>query len=112
MIIRKKIDALPDGDCLCHGDYHPGNVWINENGEVQAIDFMNICFGPREYDIARTHFLITQGGMPEGLAEEQENYIRQMQQILGKEYLKLMRVEKDDLEKYLDVIAICRKYEA
>ena len=112
LIIRKKIDALPDGDCLCHGDYHPGNVWINENGEAQVIDFMNICFGPREYDIARTHFLITQGGMPEGLAEEQENYIRQMQQILGKEYLKLMRVEKDDLEKYLDVIAICRKYEA
>lgn len=108
---RKQIDALPDGDCLCHGDYHPGNVWMKKDGEALVIDFMNICLGPREYDIARTYFLITQGGMPEGLAEEQENYIRQMQQILGNGYLELMCVEKDDLQKYLDVIASCRKYE-
>lgn len=112
MAIRKQIDALPDGNCLCHGDYHPGNVWVDENGEMEAIDFMNICYGPREYDIARTYFLITQGGVPEGLLKEQRNHIRQIQQTLGNGYLNSMRVSKEELQRYLDVIAACRKYEA
>ncbi len=38
------LDELPDGDILCHGDFHPGNIFISE-GQTIAIDFMNICKG-------------------------------------------------------------------
>ncbi len=51
------IDALPDGDRLCHGDYHPANVICTPGGPV-AIDFMNVCRGDPILDVARTIYLL------------------------------------------------------
>lgn len=51
------IDALPDGDQICHGDFHPANVILTANGPV-AIDFMNVCRGDAICDIARTIYLL------------------------------------------------------
>lgn len=51
------IDALPDGDAICHGDFHPGNVICTHRGPV-AIDFMNVRRGHPLLDIARTVYLM------------------------------------------------------
>lgn len=54
--LREWIKQLPEGECLCHGDYHPFNLILTLGGSPIVIDFANICRGPSEYDIARTYF--------------------------------------------------------
>lgn len=43
---------------MVHGDFHPLNVFLEEDGGLKVIDFMNMMRSPAEYDIARTYFLI------------------------------------------------------
>jgi aminoglycoside phosphotransferase (APT) family kinase protein len=49
--------ALPDGDRLCHGDFHPGNV-IRTSGGPIVIDWIDATLGNPLADVARTTILI------------------------------------------------------
>jgi Ser/Thr protein kinase RdoA (MazF antagonist) len=51
------LDRLPDGDRLCHGDYHPGNVLVVAD-RVGVIDWANAARGVAEADHARTMLLL------------------------------------------------------
>jgi Ser/Thr protein kinase RdoA (MazF antagonist) len=51
------LDELPDGDRLCHGDYHPGNVLLAAD-RVAVIDWPNATRGTPEADHARTLLLL------------------------------------------------------
>jgi aminoglycoside phosphotransferase (APT) family kinase protein len=51
------LDRLPDGDRLCHGDFHPGNVLLGENRSA-VIDWPNATRGVPEADHARTLLLL------------------------------------------------------
>lgn len=93
-IILDKINALPDGDCILHGDFHPNNILIVEDGTPVVIDFMNVCYGPALYDVARTYFLI-----------------KQFDGYLAESYLKKMNVPEGDIVEYVNIIEFCRKYE-
>ncbi|MDE7185489.1 MAG: aminoglycoside phosphotransferase family protein [Lachnospiraceae bacterium] len=56
--LADKIKCLPLGNALCHGDFHPYNIIITSEGVAVTIDFANICKAPKEYDVARTYFLL------------------------------------------------------
>ncbi len=62
--LRKKalalLNQLPDGQNLCHGDFHPGNILITRRGPV-VIDWMTACAGSSWGDVTRTHLLLTIG---------------------------------------------------
>lgn len=51
------LDGLPDGDRLCHGDYHPGNVLLATDRTV-VIDWAAASRGVAEADHARTLLLL------------------------------------------------------
>jgi hypothetical protein len=51
------LDGLPDGDRLCHGDFHPGNVLLAA-GRVAVIDWPGAARGTPEADHARTRLLL------------------------------------------------------
>lgn len=89
----KKIDRLPDGTHLLHGDYHPGNVMVDTKGALCLIDMMNVCRGPAEYDVARTYFLLG------------------VDKAIQKSYLDLMGYAYATIQPYLDVIAKLREKE-
>lgn len=96
----EKIEKLPDGNNVCHGDFHPFNILVNNEGQAKVIDFMNVCRGPKLYDIARSYFLMRGDGpvKPE---------ILHLLQI----YLQLHGVSEKELEPFFEVIAICHKWE-
>lgn len=88
------INALPNGDCLLHGDFHPNNILIMPDGAPVIIDFMNVCRGPALYDIARTYFIIKEFDRP-----------------LAYKYLKIIEVLEGDITEYLNIIEFCRQCE-
>jgi aminoglycoside phosphotransferase (APT) family kinase protein len=60
----KTLDALPDGDRLCHGDFHPGNVLLGRDAPA-VIDWTDATRGDPAADLARTRLLLRQGAVPE-----------------------------------------------
>lgn len=59
------LEALPDGDRLCHGDFHPGNILMSKRGPV-VIDWANVTAGDPAADFARTDLLLKMGEPPPG----------------------------------------------
>jgi aminoglycoside phosphotransferase (APT) family kinase protein len=61
--------AVPAGEIVFHGDFHPGNVIAGPNGEV-TIDWVNAHLAPRAADVARTVMAVRyQGLRPDQPAE-------------------------------------------
>jgi aminoglycoside phosphotransferase (APT) family kinase protein len=58
---KKKIidylERLPDGTMLCHGDYHPDNILL-QDGKAFVLDWMTASRGNPQADVARTSVLL------------------------------------------------------
>ena len=107
--IYNEIEALPTGNYLCHGDYHPGNVLVDTNGKVLVIDFMNVCHGPWQYDVASTYVLISEGDIPKEIHNREE--LVYMQKQIADIYLKKINVSYNEIREYISIIQKCRQYE-
>ena len=59
------LDRLPDGTCLCHGDYHPDNVLMSTRGPI-IIDWSEATTGNPLADVARTALIFRMGAPPPG----------------------------------------------
>jgi hypothetical protein len=60
------LDELPDGNAICHFDFHPDQIMKTEGGDY-VIDWSSVCRGDPCADIARTSYLLTMstvGHMP------------------------------------------------
>lgn len=93
--LLEKISHLPNGNILCHGDFHPYNILVTENNRLIVIDFANVCRGPKEYDIARTYFLMEEAGAKR----------------LAEAYLEMMKVSFEEIKEYYEVTAQLRYFE-
>jgi uncharacterized protein (TIGR02172 family) len=51
------LDTLPDGDRLCHGDFHPGNILYGKNGP-SVIDWADATRGDPMGDLARSRLIL------------------------------------------------------
>ena len=60
-----ELDRLPDGDALCHGDFHPDNVLLCSTGPA-VIDWPNATRGDACGDFARTVLMMELGTLPPG----------------------------------------------
>ena len=47
------LEKMPEGNRLCHGDYHPNNILLTKQGEV-IIDWSDAALGNPMADLART----------------------------------------------------------
>jgi aminoglycoside phosphotransferase (APT) family kinase protein len=59
------LDKLPEGDRLCHGDFHPGNVMMKD-GEAVVIDWSNGARSAPEADYVRSTIMYAMGELPPG----------------------------------------------
>lgn len=55
--LLERLAGLPDGDRLCHGDFHPFNI-VGAPGEAMVIDWLDAASGPPAADVARNCMLI------------------------------------------------------
>ncbi|GAK14363.1 phosphotransferase family protein [Geomicrobium sp. JCM 19039] len=79
---------------LCHGDFHPNNVLIDQE-DVTIIDWVDASVGDRRADVARTYILIAQSSLP-----------------LAKQYLTIYceqaGVIEEEIYQWIPIIAAAR----
>ena len=63
--IMDRLLLLPDGDRLCHFDFHPGNIMVS-GGKLLVLDWLTACSGEPAADIARTCLLLKYGEVRNG----------------------------------------------
>jgi thiamine kinase-like enzyme len=111
--LRKKalfmLQALPDGQTLCHGDYHPGNVIITKRGPV-VIDWMTACAGRPWADVARSSLLLSIGAKAAG--KQIRPIVRLVVRLYHDSYLnqyhRMIPDTGDELDRWSPVIAAAR----
>ncbi|MBT2289349.1 phosphotransferase [Paenibacillus albidus] len=103
--LAERLEALPDGDGLCHGDFNFGNVMIG-SGQNYIIDYMNICRGHQHADIARTVYLTEMTPAP-AESEEAERILGMKKQAADL-YLQEMGVGRESLSEWLLITAAAR----
>jgi uncharacterized protein (TIGR02172 family) len=107
-----RLNALPDGTNICHGDYHPGNVLITERGPV-VIDWMTASTGSPWADVARTSLILSIGAKAAG--KQVHPILRTAIKLYERTYLNRYRTLQPDTENEMDrwtpVIAAGRLYE-
>lgn len=64
--ILQHLKSLPQGDKLCHGDFHPDNVMVTPAGPI-VLDWMNATVGNPAADVARSIILLRDAIPPPGL---------------------------------------------
>ena len=56
----ERLESLPDGDIICHGDFHPDNIMMSKAGPV-IIDWQGGVRGHPPADVARSVVLLESG---------------------------------------------------
>ena len=56
-ILLGRLAGMPDGDRLCHGDFHPVNV-LGQNSLPMVIDWPDTCCGDPAADVCRSYLLL------------------------------------------------------
>lgn len=85
--LRARLANLPQGDALCHGDFHPGNILCTNSGSI-IIDWGRANRGPPLADVARTSFLFQHAELPPTTPRAFRLLFESLRSLLHRTYLK------------------------
>jgi hypothetical protein len=83
----KVLEELEEGNEICHGDFHPGNILIS-NGKYFVIDWFGATSGRKISDIAHTYLLLKIIPRIPGMSRFQYDIMKLFGRILADRYLK------------------------
>jgi len=106
------LDRLPKGEKICHGDFHPDNLLINNEGTIMIIDWSNTYSGHPLSDVVRTVLMITTPYMPAGTSRTLVFLSKFLKKLFYstyvKEYIDLSGVTKEELNSWILPVAAAR----
>ena len=91
--LLQRLEGTKNHDKLCHGDFNPSNVIINENGEYSIIDWAHATQGNASADVAKTFLLFSLNGQTE-LAEKYLNV-----------FTEKSGIEKRGIQRWIPIVA-------
>lgn len=89
-----RLAAMPEGDRLCHGDFHPFNI-VGLPGDTMVIDWLDATTGHPAADVCRS-FVI----MMRAVTELAENYLDR--------YAALSGIPRQEIIAWLPLVAAAR----
>jgi aminoglycoside phosphotransferase (APT) family kinase protein len=108
------LSGLDQGDRLCHGDFHVGNL-LGEWDAPVIIDWGDASRGDPVADVARTRLLHRFGELPDGMSAALQRLAKVGRGVLvgrySRIYEKARRVDKTQLRRWEVVRAAARFYE-
>ena len=63
--LLQRLQGMKNHQKLCHGDYHPSNVIVKDDGTIYVIDWAHVTQGNASADAARTYLLYCLEGKEE-----------------------------------------------
>ncbi|MBE6935240.1 MAG: hypothetical protein E7458_01925 [Ruminococcaceae bacterium] len=100
------LEALPEGNALCHGEFYPGNIVVDDGGNPIVNGYADYCCGPELYDVAKTVFLTYYAVYPPMLQEKEK--LAPARKAAAELYLEGMGASVEEIQPYLEVIAAAR----
>lgn len=82
--------TLPDGDRLCHGDFHPGQMMV-EGGEGVVLDWATAKRGDPLFDHALTCVILRMGRPPPGTSAQPQALATVGRRLLTTSYMRSYR---------------------
>lgn len=101
------LQRMPGGECLCHGDFHPGNILVS-SCETSIIDWIDSTLGNPLADVARTTILML------GTADRQvdskilRSFVRLYHHIYLKSYFHHDPGSQEEYRRWLPIVAAAR----
>ena len=100
--------CLPEGDRICHGDFHPGNILLTPDRAV-VIDWIDASRGNPPADLARTTII----ALGEAASDQNRNrmmkaFVRLFHAVYLHRYFQLRPGGADEYRRWLPVIAAAR----
>jgi Ser/Thr protein kinase RdoA (MazF antagonist) len=92
--LLEELARLPDGNKLCHGDFHPWNI-LGSLSRPSVVDWTSASRGDPAADVCRSYVLIKPSAP--GLAS---SYVEA--------YVEIVRQSPQDIFKWLPVVAAAR----
>ena len=102
------LEPMPDGNRLCHGDFHPGNILMTAQGAI-VIDWIDASRGNPLADLARTTILAL-GAAETGQIQGSllKALVRIFQAAYIRYYFKLSPGGEDEYHRWLPIVAAAR----
>lgn len=112
--VLRLLRGLPEGDRLCHGDFHPGNVLGSFDAPV-VIDWGDASRGDPAADVARTQLLYRFSALPDDTPGWLKAVAKVARRIPARRYLRVYRtarsVDMALVRQWLVVRVAARYYE-
>lgn len=107
--VLRALAALPKGDAVAHGDFHPDNIILSPRGPV-VLDWMTALRGHPLADVARTSLILTEAAVPSGMPGKRliaaaRGYLHR---VYLNRYRTLLPFAVQDLEAWLLPVAAAR----
>jgi aminoglycoside phosphotransferase (APT) family kinase protein len=111
----ERLERLPDGDRLCHGDFHPDNVVLSRRGFV-VLDWMTATSGVPAVDVARSLLLLEVAALPDDTPRLVALVTNAVRRVFARQYWRryaaLSGLRRADLEPWLLPLLAARLGEA
>lgn len=105
------LDTLPQGDRICHMDFHPENILISGRYAV-AVDWVTAAKGDPLADVCRTCLILESGGVPKDthpfVARAMRSFGASMMRQYREFYLKKANASPTDVDQWRLPMAAAR----
>ena len=91
--LLQRLEGMKNHTKLCHGDFNPSNIIINEKGEYYVIDWSHATQGDASADCARTFLLFS----IQGKADVAEKYLDLFAEKSG--------IPKSHIQRWIPIVA-------